>query len=96
MNKKYNNLLATSMVQGIKAKLHSRPAFVMLPQSNLKQKINDGCDAWHVIEARRRAPTGTYHDDDDSDCFPAFTSNIINKSYPKEFKPVGIPKYDGK
>jgi hypothetical protein len=33
MNKKYNNLLATSVVQGIKAKLHSRPAFTTLPQS---------------------------------------------------------------
>jgi hypothetical protein len=29
-------------------------------------------------------------------CFPAFTSNITDKSYPKEFKPVGIPKYDSK
>jgi hypothetical protein len=31
MNKKYNNPLATSMVQGIKTKIHSRPAFTMLP-----------------------------------------------------------------
>jgi hypothetical protein len=34
MNKKYNNLLtnlATSMVQGLKAKLHLRPAFTTLP-----------------------------------------------------------------
>jgi hypothetical protein len=33
-NKKYNNLcasLATSMVQGLKAKLHPRPAFTTLP-----------------------------------------------------------------
>jgi hypothetical protein len=49
-----------------------------------------------VIEARSRARIGKYHDDDDSDHFPAFTSNITNKSYPKEFKPVGIPKYDDK
>jgi hypothetical protein len=36
MNKKYNNLLAnlaTSMVQGLKAKLHSRLAFTTLPRS---------------------------------------------------------------
>jgi hypothetical protein len=36
MNKKYNNLLAnlaTSMVQGLRAKLHSRPAFTMLRRS---------------------------------------------------------------
>jgi hypothetical protein len=37
-----------------------------------------------------------YHDDDDNDSFPAFTSNITKKSYPKDFKPVGIPKYDSK
>jgi hypothetical protein len=33
MKKKYNNLLATSVVQGIMAKLHSRPAFMALPRS---------------------------------------------------------------
>jgi hypothetical protein len=38
MNKKYNNLLATSVVQGIKAKIHSRPAFTMLPQSILGKR----------------------------------------------------------
>jgi hypothetical protein len=37
-----------------------------------------------------------YHDDDDTDRFPTITSNITEKSYPKEFKPVRIPKYDGK
>jgi hypothetical protein len=34
MNKKYNNLLAnlaTNMLQGLKAKLHSRHAFTTLP-----------------------------------------------------------------
>jgi hypothetical protein len=30
--KKYNNPLATSVVQGIKTKIHSRPTFMMLPQ----------------------------------------------------------------
>jgi hypothetical protein len=63
---------------------------------DLRQKINDGDDARHVIEARRRARTDKYHDDDDNDRFPAFTSNITDKYYPKEFKPVRIPKYDGK
>jgi hypothetical protein len=36
MNKKYNNLLAnfaTSVAQGLKAKPHSRPAYMTLPQS---------------------------------------------------------------
>jgi hypothetical protein len=50
----------------------------------------------HIIKARRRDRTSRWHDDDDSDRFPTFTSNITDKSYPKEFKPVGIPKYNGK
>jgi hypothetical protein len=86
MNKKYNNPLATIMVQGIKAKIHSRLAFT----------INEGHDVQRVIEAKRRDRPGRCHDDDDNDRFPAFTSNINDKSYPKEFKPVRIPKYDGK
>jgi hypothetical protein len=38
LNKKYNNLLAylaTSVAQGLKAKLHPRPAFTTLPRSIL-------------------------------------------------------------
>jgi hypothetical protein len=63
---------------------------------NLRQKVNDSRDARRVIEARRRDRTDRYHDTDDNDRFPTLTSNITKKSYPKEFKPVGIPKYDGK
>jgi hypothetical protein len=63
---------------------------------DLRQKINEGRDARRIIESRRRDHTGRYHDNDDSDRFTAFTSNITDKSYPKEFKPVKIPKYDGK
>jgi hypothetical protein len=44
---------------------------------------------------QRRDHTGRGHTDD-SDCFPAFTTNITDKSYQKDFKPVGILKYDGK
>jgi hypothetical protein len=33
MNKKYNNPLTTSVVQAIKAKIHTRPAFTTLPRS---------------------------------------------------------------
>jgi hypothetical protein len=44
-----------------------------------------------IIEARRRDRPDRYHDDDDSDRFPTFTSNITEKSYPKDLKPVGIP-----
>jgi hypothetical protein len=49
-----------------------------------------------VIEVRRRDRTGRCHDDEDSDRFRAFTTSITDKSYPKDFKPVGIPKYDSK
>jgi hypothetical protein len=68
------------------ANLHDAPTI------DLRQKINKGRDARLVIEARRRDHTGRHHDDDDSDRFPAFTTSIIDKSYPKDFKPVGIPK----
>jgi hypothetical protein len=60
---------------------------------DLRQKINDGCDMRRIIEARRRDRPDRYHD---NDRFPAFPSNITEKSYPNEFKPVGILKYDGK
>jgi hypothetical protein len=66
------------------------------PTVNLRQKINKGHDAWLVIEVRRRDHPGRYHNNDDSDCFPAFTTSITDTSYPKDFKPVRIPKYDGK
>jgi hypothetical protein len=72
------------------------PSLHNVPTIDLRQKINDGRDTRHVIKARRRASTDKYHDDDDNDRFPAFTSNITDKSYPKEFNPVGIPKYNGK
>jgi hypothetical protein len=61
-----------------------------------RQKINNGCNARRIIEARRRDRPDRYHDADDSDRFPAFTPNITDWSYPNNFKPVGIPKYDGK
>ncbi|RLM80131.1 retrotransposon protein, putative, Ty3-gypsy subclass [Panicum miliaceum] len=61
-----------------------------------RQKINDGRDARCIIEARRRDHPDRYPDDDNNDRFPAFTSNITEISHPKDFKPVRIPKYDGK
>jgi hypothetical protein len=66
------------------------------PTIDLRQKINKDRDARLVIEARRRDRTGRRHDDDDSDRFLAFTTSITDKYYPKDFKPVGISKYDGK
>jgi hypothetical protein len=73
----------------------SKASLQNTPTIDLKQKINDGRDAWHIIEARRRDRPDRYHDADDSDRFPAFTSNITNRSDPKDFKPVSISKYDG-
>jgi hypothetical protein len=74
----------------LEASLHDAPMI------DLRQKINEGHDARRVIEARRRDRTGGHHDDNDSDRFPAFTSNITDNPYPKDFKLVGIPKYDDK
>jgi hypothetical protein len=75
----------------LEASLHDTPTI------DLRQKINNGRDARRIIEVRRRDRTSRCHDnDDDSNRFPAFTSNITDKSYPKEFKPVGNPMYDGK
>jgi hypothetical protein len=50
---------------------------------DLRQKINDGHDAWCIIEARRRDHPDRYHDDDDNDRFPAFTSNITENPIPR-------------
>jgi hypothetical protein len=66
-----------------KASLHDTPNI------DLRQKINDGHDARCIIKARRRDRRDRYHNDDNNDRFPVFTSNIIEKSYPKDFKPVG-------
>jgi hypothetical protein len=74
----------------LEASLHDAPTIY------LRQKINEGRNVRRVIEARRRDRTGRCHDDDHSDRFPAFTSNVTDKSYAKEFKPVRIPKYNGK
>jgi hypothetical protein len=70
MNKKYNNLPATSGGQGRTAKIHLRPTSMMLPWSTSGKKINEGCDVRLVIEARRRKHPVRYHDDDDNDRFP--------------------------
>jgi hypothetical protein len=96
MNKRYNNALATSMVQGIKAKIHSRPAFTTPPRSTSSRRSMKAATHDVLLKQGERTCTVRRHDDDDSNRFPAFTSNITGKSYPKEFKPIGIPKYDGK
>jgi hypothetical protein len=50
------------------------------PTVYLRKKINDGRDAWRIIEARRRDRPDTYRDANDSDRFSAFTSNITDRS----------------
>jgi hypothetical protein len=70
-----------------KASLHNAPMV------DLREKINDGRDARHIIKARKKHQLDRYHDADDSDRFPVFTSNITDRSYPKDFKLVGIPKW---
>jgi hypothetical protein len=74
----------------LEANLHDAPTI------DLRQKVNEGRDVRLVIEARRRDRTGRHPDDDDSNRFPAFTTSITDKSYPKDFKPVEIAKYDSK
>jgi hypothetical protein len=48
------------------------------------------------VHYRGKEKGPTRQDANDSDRFPAFISNITNRSYAKDFKPVSIPKYDGK
>jgi hypothetical protein len=50
----------------------------------------------NIINARCRERSERLHDIDDSDRFPAFTCNITSRDYSREFKSVGIIKYDGK
>jgi hypothetical protein len=90
LNKKYNNLLAnlaTSMAQGLKAKPHPRPAFTTLARSISGRRSMTAC----IIKARRRDHPDRYHDDDNNDRFPSFTSNITEKSYPKELNQSESP-----
>jgi hypothetical protein len=67
------------------------------PQEDLCKKINEGRDAQSIIDSRRRErevadPEGT----DCSDRFSAFTARFNSYKYPKDFKLIGITKYDGK
>ncbi|RLM54709.1 hypothetical protein C2845_PM10G14270 [Panicum miliaceum] len=57
----------------VAANLHDAPTI------DLRQKINEGCDAWLVIDAKRKDRTGRHHHDDDINRFPAFTTSITDK-----------------
>jgi hypothetical protein len=67
-----------------------------LPTVDLRQKINEGCDARDIIDSRFHERNGDPHDIDGSDRFLAFTRNITSRDCPREFKPVSITKHDGK
>jgi hypothetical protein len=67
-----------------------------MPTDNLRQKINEGLDDHETIDSRHCELGGSPRDIDDSDRFPVFTRNITSRDCLKEFKPVGISKYDSK
>lgn len=67
-----------------------------MPTADLRQKINEGRDAWDVIDARHREHNDGLRDINDSDHFTTFTRNITASNYTRELKLVGITKYDDK
>jgi hypothetical protein len=59
--------------------------------------INEGRDAWSVIDSRRKVREEV--ETEGTDCsgrFPAFSARFSSYKYPEGFKPIGITKYDGK
>jgi hypothetical protein len=59
MNKRYNNPLATSMVKGIKAKIHSSPAITTPPQSTLgRRSIKNAMHGLLLKQGEGTAPAG--------------------------------------
>jgi hypothetical protein len=67
------------------------------PPKDLRQRINEGRDAWSVIDSRRKErEVAEIEGTDCSDHFPAFSARFSSYKYPEGFKPIGITKYDGK
>lgn len=65
--------------------------------SELRERPSSNRDAHDIINARQRKYVeDAARDIDDSDYFPAFSENITNCKYPKDFKPDSMPKFDGK
>jgi hypothetical protein len=86
MNKKYNNLLATSVGQGIKAKIHSRPTFTTLPRPTSGRRSMKAMTRGLLLKRGE----GIIPAD-------ATTTTTVTASAPSPpTSPVGIPKYDGK
>jgi hypothetical protein len=67
------------------------------PPEDLRQRINEGCDVRSIIDSRcREREVAETKGTDCSDRFPAFTARFSSYKYPKDFKAIGITKYDGK
>jgi hypothetical protein len=76
---------------------HLRQANRRPPPEDLRQHINEGCDARTVISSRRKTREEVKTEGTDcSDRFPAFSARFSSYKYPEGFKPIGITKYDGK
>jgi hypothetical protein len=76
---------------------HPRQANHRLPPENLRQHINEGCDAWTVISSRSKVREEVETEGTDcSDQFTTFSACFSSYKYPEGFKPIGITKYDGK
>jgi hypothetical protein len=76
---------------------HPRQANHRLPPEDLRQHINEGCNARTVISSRRKVREEVETEGTDcSDRFPTFSACFSSYKYPEGFKPIGITKYDGK
>jgi hypothetical protein len=64
---------------------------------DLRQHINEGRDAWSVIDSGRKVREEVKKEGTDcSDHFQAFSAWFSSYKYPKGFKLISITKYDGK
>jgi hypothetical protein len=67
------------------------------PPEDLRQHINEGHDAWSVIDSWCKVHEEVETEGTDcSNRFPAFSARFNSYKYPEGFKPIGITKYDGK
>jgi hypothetical protein len=104
MNKKYNNPLATSVVQGIKAKIHSRSAFMTPPRSTSgRRSMKVATRGVLLRQGEGTAPVGTtmmmtaIASPPSPPASPTVGATMMMTApVVKDFKPVRIPKYDGK
>jgi hypothetical protein len=83
----------SSHLQGVThAQANHRPLL-----EDLRQHINEGCNARSVIDSRRKVREEVETEGTDcSDRFLAFSARFSSYKYREGFKPIGITKYDGK